>query len=362
MDRLQFAVGAALLVLPANALAEDAKPAAIAPDFADPFVAVEGDAYYAFATAAYGKHVQVARSADLVSWSPLPDALPELPSWASRGDALAYTWAPSVLRRRQGWVLYYTTRDRASGFQCISRATSVRPQGPYVDDSSRPFLCQVALCGSIDPSPFIDALGRAWLVWKSDENSERCGGLPRIWSQPLSEDGLDLESWPGVLLATDREWERPLIEGPSMFRRDDATYLFYSANCYESANYAVGFAKCDGPRGPCTKMTVDGPLLKSFGVHLGPGGEELFTDLAGATWMAFHSWTMPRSTYAEGGARSLNPCALRRRKTRSPAQGGCIAVRRSPLRSAASRRRHFPLCANETTLGFHEGCALGGLW
>ena len=79
---------------------------------------------------------------------------------------------------------YYTARHLASGFQCISRAIADRPEGPYVDTSTRPFVCQVAgsesLCGSIDPSPFVDTNGKSYLLWKSDENSNSCKTAPRI--------------------------------------------------------------------------------------------------------------------------------------------------------------------------------------
>lgn len=277
-------------------------------DFADPFVLREGDTYYAFATSARGQHVQVTRSNDLTTWTALPDALPQLPVWATQDATL--TWAPSVLRREHGFVLYYTARDAASGFQCVSRATSTRPEGTYADDSARPFVCQPSLCGSIDPSPFVDAAGRAWLLWKSDENATACNTPSRIWSQPLSDDGLSVEGTPTALLTMDAPWERPLVEGPSMLRDGDATYLFYSGGWYESPGYAIGWARCDGPLGPCTKMTSREPLVKSFGATLGPGGQEFFTDTFGRTWMAYHAWTAPRATYASGGARSLRLARL----------------------------------------------------
>jgi len=135
-------------------------------DFADPFVARVDDSYYAFATGARGAHLQLARSNDLVAWTLLSDPLPTLPRWAAQRDGL--TWAPSVLARASGFVLYYTTRDSASGFQCISRARAARPDGPYADESPRPLVCQTSLCGSIDPSPFVAADGTVHLLWKSD--------------------------------------------------------------------------------------------------------------------------------------------------------------------------------------------------
>lgn len=52
----------------------------------------------------------------------------------------------------------------------ISVAISAKPNGPFVDTSRAPMVCQIH--GSIDPSPFIDPpTGHAYLVWKSDDNS-----------------------------------------------------------------------------------------------------------------------------------------------------------------------------------------------
>jgi beta-xylosidase len=300
-----LALGA--LVVGASAAAPPARSALADVDFADPFVLRDGDTYYAFATGVSGGHVQAARSSDLATWSVLPDPLPSLPPWASRSPG--FTWAPSVLRRGDAWVMYYTARDARSDFQCISRAVAKRPEGPYVDTSSRPFVCQASadapLCGSIDPSPFVDASGRAFLLWKSDENDARCRGTSRLWAQPLSADGLDVVGEPAAILTMDRPWERPLVEGPSMFEQDGAYHLFYSANWYDTADYAIGYATCASPVGPCRKVTLDAPLVRSHGARLGPGGQEFFVDADGARWMAYHAWSAPKSSYASGGVRAL---------------------------------------------------------
>jgi beta-xylosidase len=296
--------GCALPLLMGSAQQSSPRPK----DFADPYVLRAEGAYYAFATGSEDIHVQVARSSDLATWTPLADALPRLPAWASRERG--FTWAPAVLSRGKTFVLYYTARHAASRFQCISRATATAPEGPYVDDSSRPLVCPIdgdsRYCGSIDPSPFVDASGKAYLLWKSDENSPACHSAPRLWSQPLTDDGLGFSGPATPLLAMDRAWERPIIEGPSMVVRRGEYFLFYSASDYESANYSVGYAKCAGPSGPCTKATLDAPLLKSSGGRLGPGGQEFFTDANGDWWMAYHAWTAPFATYASGGARSLH--------------------------------------------------------
>jgi beta-xylosidase len=304
--------------LPKRVVADKPAPG----DFADPFVLHAGGSYYAFATGTRGQHLQVARSRVLAAWTPLRDPLPLLPAWAKDDGGL--TWAPSVLARRDGYVLYYTTRDARSGFQCISRATAREPGGPYVDRSSQPLVCQRELCGSIDASPFVDRDGAAYLLWKSDENALACRKAPRIWSQRLTDDGRALVGRPRTLLERDRSWEGDIVEGPSMVLHDGRYYLFYSANWYASSEYAIGYATCEGPTGGCTKVTTGAPFLASSGGVLGPGGQELFTGADGGLLMAYHAWTAPRTTYQQGGARSLR---LARIDFRGDGQLQALAIR-----------------------------------
>jgi beta-xylosidase len=300
---------------PSDAAAEADAPAGnsytnpvIANDFPDPFILRQGSTYYAFATNAGTSHIQSATSTNLAAWSIGADALPTLPTWAAPSAGL--TWAPTILQRGPtSFVMYYTTRDATSNFQCISRATSATPGGPYADTSTAPFVCQVtapsAFCGSIDPSPFVDTDGTAYLVWKSDENSPACSNPPRLWSAALSSDGLTLAGPPNELLIMDQAWQQPIIEGPSMRFIGGIYYLLYSANAFESAAYSMGYAKCLSATGPCQNVSVSGPFVSSENTALGPGGGEFFDDANGALWLVYHAWTAPKTTYAGGGARSM---------------------------------------------------------
>ena len=94
-------------------------------DFPDPFILEVDGEYWAYSTGAAGWYIQVARSADLVDWEFVDDALPSLPDWQSPG----FTWAPEVAATPTGYVMYYTTRDRESGRQCVSVAVSDDPRG-----------------------------------------------------------------------------------------------------------------------------------------------------------------------------------------------------------------------------------------
>jgi beta-xylosidase len=252
-------------------------------DFADPFVLADGDAFYAYATNTTDANLPVLR----VHNSPIAeyhgDAFPELPTWTEPG----FVWAPAVLRIGDRFVLYYTTRVIGTTMQCISRAVATDPLGPFVDDSTSPLVCQQDLGGSIDPSVVTDRDGVRWLLFKNDGN---CCRLPTaIWSQRLSSDGLGVEGPVHELIRADSTWEASLVEGPSMVRDGDTYLLFYSANDWASDSYAVGFARCESPRGPCKKATSDAPWMGSTSFARGPGGQEFF-DAVGERWMVYHGW------------------------------------------------------------------------
>jgi beta-xylosidase len=269
-------------------------------DFPDPFVLPIGDRSFVYGTQTGDLNVQVMESADLERWEHRGEALPELPAWAERGR----TWSPAVLRRDQGSMLYYAVRHRGAGRQAISVADAADPAGPFVDRSPEPLIFQEDRGGSIDPSPFVDADGTAYLLWKSDDNA--IGRVPSLWGAPLQPDGLALAGEPVELLTYDAAWEAPLVEAPSLARAGEGRYLlFYSGGRWESDGYAIGYATGPGPLGPFRKETQDGPWLASQPGMAGPGGAEVFTAADGTGRIAFHAWTAPRIGYDAGGRRSL---------------------------------------------------------
>lgn len=253
-------------------------------DFPDPDVLRVGGTYYAYATNSAAGNIQMIQSTDLKQWTVLGDALPHLASWAQPGG----TWAPGVFELNGSFVLYYAALDGHSGKQCISVAVAVEPQGPFVDNSTSPLVCQLDLGGSIDPSPFVDARGTPYLAWKSEGAN---GQPPTIWSQRLSTNGLAFVGpAPTALLQPSQGWEAGVVEGPFILLSSGQYYLFYSANNWDKANYAIGVALCQGPSGPCSKP-LDHSIISSQGAMSGPGGPSLFTDTQGGLWIAFHAWS-----------------------------------------------------------------------
>jgi hypothetical protein len=272
-------------------------------DFPDPFVLQAKGVYWAFSTESRGAKIPAMRSVDLRNWTPVGDSLASLPRWASPG----HVWAPSVLERGAAFVMYYTTRHTATGLQCISRAVSLLPQGPYLDHSGAPLICQTERGGSIDPSPFIAADGRPWLTWKSEGTLR--GEPTRIWVQELTSDGQGLTGNPTQLLVQQLDWEFPIVKGPSMALIEGRYHLFYSANRWETADYAVGHAICASPIGPC-RRTSPTPALAAGPTQAGPGGQGVVTAPTGELVLVHHAWEPGRVGYPHG-ARRLHLSGLR---------------------------------------------------
>jgi beta-xylosidase len=272
-------------------------------DFPDPDVLFVSGVYYAYATNSGSTNIQAARSEDLVHWEMIGEALPQLPDWAVQD--FGWAWAPEVTTDAGGevYLMYYTARFaiKQGGTQCIGLATSASPEGPFAPQEDEPFICQTGEGGSIDAASFVDEDGARYLLWKNDGNSG--GGATWIYIQETSADGLTLQGEPARLLTADQPWEGGLVEGPSLWKQGEKYYLLYSANTFNSPDYAVGYAVADHPLGPYQK--APGPLLETVlpaGI-VGPGGQDIVLDREGETWLLFHGWTPE-------GYRSLNLAKL----------------------------------------------------
>lgn len=279
-------------------------------DFPDPFVLRVGATYHAYATnvGVLGGHLHVAhaKSSDLAKWSARDDAMPALGSWAE--DSM-FTWAPGVLEVNGGFVLFYAAKKKGTapqgqtGEQCVGRATSSKPEGPFVDGFGAPLICNPQGYWAIDPSPYHAKNGKDYLLWRQDTPGNPA--VNHVWIQELAASGTGLVGGPVDLLARSAAWENPVLENPSMLEIGGKVLLFYSANDWASAGYGVGYAECASVTGPCTKVTTQGPWFGSIFAIAGPGGQDFFTDTNGDRWMSYHAWVAPKVGYASGGARVL---------------------------------------------------------
>jgi beta-xylosidase len=271
-------------------------------NFPDAFVLSNGPEFIAYSTND-GPNVPVALSRDLVHWTFAADpgkpgqrldALPKLGSWAKPG----FTWAPEVLPVENHYLLFYTASDRRKNAQCIGVAVASDPLGPFIDNSSEPIVCQTELGGSIDPDAFRDSNGNLYLYFKNDGN--RVHARTALWGQALAQDGLSVTAHPVELLKDDQAWEERVVEAPTMVRSPAGYELFFSGGFFGwnpeeggLSPYAIGYASCAGPLGPCTPAR-ENPILHSFndrvsGCLSGPGHQSIF-EARGHAFMSFHAW------------------------------------------------------------------------
>ena len=285
-----------------------------ATDFPDPFVVEHRGEFLAFATNSKGVNLPMASSRDLDAWTAVMDpkqpgkrldAMPVLAPWVEKGR----TWAPEVIEIGGRWLLYYTARDRKKDIQCVGVAVASDPRGPFRDASTEPLVCQQQLGGTIDAHPFRDTDGKLYLYYKNDGNNPRFRKPTDIWVQRLSPDGMTLLGQPVALLRNDKTWEAHVIESPTMVRTASGYTMLFSANHYgwekdqRLSPYAMGYALCRSPTGPCTDAP-ENPILYSYskrgvGCLSGPGHQTVF-QARQRSFIAFHAWA------ASSGCSNLN--------------------------------------------------------
>jgi len=93
-----------------------------------------------------------------------------------------------------------------------------------------------------------------------------------------------------------------VIEGPTVIKRNGIYYMFYSANHFESPDYAVGYATASSPLGPWTKYSGNPIIHRNLVGDKGAGHGDVFFDGVGNPYYVYHShWTQtavhPRRTW-----------------------------------------------------------------
>ncbi|MDP8914533.1 MAG: glycoside hydrolase family 43 protein [Pseudomonadota bacterium] len=310
-------LAAALLLVGLADVGSAAPPRPFVPvyetDFPDPFIIEHKGEYLAYATNSGGTNLPMASSRDLITWTTVRDpdrpgkrldAMPVLAPWVEAGR----TWAPEVIKLGGRWLLYYTARHKKRNTQCVGVAAAADPRGPFRDNSAEPLVCDYEGGGTIDAHPFHDTDGQLYLYHKSDSNSIRKPTTP-IWGQRLSPDGMSVVGKPVSLLLNDRPWEAHVIESPTMVRTARGYTMLFSANHFgwephqRLSPYAMGYATCATPLGPCTDAP-ENPILHSYndrkaGCLSGPGHQAVF-QARGRSYIAFHAWG------ATAGCRTAN--------------------------------------------------------
>lgn len=261
------------------------------PETSDPSILREGRTYYIYGS---NNHVRapvmtttdVAKTYSLAEKNTMvTNAMPTKAPWAVSNTQ---HWAPTVAKFYNTYVMFFSA-DRAGGYvgnnrQCIGRATSSSPKGPFTP-GARPVHCGLNWTGgALDPQIFRDPKTGRWYLLAAYGNTQE-----NIKVAPLDGNG-NISGTPKTILSRMHAWECCFIENPAMvYDPVRKNYLLaYSAGNWWQPSYKTGIARCSGPAGPCTS-NPSGPWMSSSNGRTGPGGLSWFTNTSGGTYAIFSS-------------------------------------------------------------------------
>ena len=218
---------------------------------ADPAIRVFGDKYYVYPTS------------DKPNWNTTEFAVwssPNLVDWKKEGVILDVTkdlswadlqaWAPDCIERDGKYFFYFCARGK------IGVAVAPTPTGPFKDALDRPLLQKGGKVhtNTIDPYPFIDDDGQAYLYYGNGDFAEVV---------KLKPDMITLDGDPR------RIHLKEFREGIVVFKRKGKYYFMWSIDDARSPDYRVGWGTADNPLGPVTPASKDFIVLRQNGPAVG---------------------------------------------------------------------------------------------
>ena len=267
---------------------------------ADPSIRVFGDTYYVYPTSDKPNWLttdfSVWSSKDLVTWKKermILDVANDL-KWAN-----IRAWAPDCIER-DGTYFFYFCADGKVGV-----ATAKSPAGPFVDALGKPLLDRKAdkrfTTNTIDPYPFIDDDGQAYIFWGN--GAERANALR------LSRDMLHVE---GDLIDIRIKGRSSGVvvdfrEGVVVFKRAGRYYFMWSVDDARSDDYRVAYGTASSPLGP-VEIPAEGSLvLSKNGAAKGTGHHSVVQVPGTDRWYAaYHRHSIPG-----GGGYQRETCLAR---------------------------------------------------
>lgn len=150
------------------------------------------------------------------------------------GNPKAYSmWAPDCIYKNGKYYFFFpdpaadTTLGR--GFS-VGVAVADKPDGPFIPQAK-----PIKNVHGIDPNPFIDKNGQAYLYW----------AMGRISVAKLNDNMIELSSAPTVIQGLP---DKGLKEGPYLFERNGIYYLTYPH--VEKDRERLEYAMSNNPMGP----------------------------------------------------------------------------------------------------------------
>lgn len=243
---------------------------------ADPAPMVDGDRLYVYIDRDEGvkpdgsewyvmNEWRVYSTADMVNWTDHGAALPlSTFEWAQEGTAWASQCIKSPKNGKYYW--YVCCQPKNSGSMAIGVAEGDTPVGPFSDPLGRPLIS--GGWGYIDPSPFIDTDGTAYLVFGNpgcfiaklnsdmisyDTNWTVSGNHVTKEQNGIWEFKQDESSFGGPKDIPEgknnSDYKDLYEEGPWLTKRGNLYYLMYAAG---GVPEHISYSTSSSPTGPWT--------------------------------------------------------------------------------------------------------------
>ena len=270
-----IAVAAATALVFSHAQAQAPAPA-LDGFTADPAIRVFGDTYYLYPTSDKPNWMttdfSVWSSKDLLTWKKERMILD-----VSRGLAWANikAWAPDAIERNGTYYFYFSADHK------IGVATATAPIGPFVDALGKPLLVRDATMttNTIDPYPFIDDDGQAYIYWGNGDEAN----VSKLKPDMVTLDG-----------AVHRIPMMDFREGVVVFKRQGTYYFMWSIDDARSPNYRVGWGTADSPLGPVRAAQTDFIVLQKNGPAVGTAHHSVVNVPGTDRWyVAYHRHAIP---------------------------------------------------------------------
>lgn len=234
---------------------------------ADPFVLEHDGVYYLYCTAESALTdigIPVYTSTTLLDWvGPCGAgehglALHKDDVWGDK-----WFWGGDVIEKEGTFYMYATADEH------LIVASSASPLGPFTQSIKKPMHA----INEIDASAFADDDGKHYLYFVRFENGNA------EYVAELSEDMLSMKesTITFCLRAQAGTWEQgpnppraSILEGAYAVKHKGLYYLIYTANHFQSIDYAMGYATSKSPLGPWTRYSGN-PVLQATELIHGPG-------------------------------------------------------------------------------------------
>ncbi|TDD99888.1 carbohydrate-binding protein [Flavobacterium cellulosilyticum] len=205
-------------------------------------------------------------STDMVNWTDhgVVASLKNF-SWAKQDNG---AWAVQCIERNGKFYLYCPMHGGGIGV-----LVSDSPYGPFKDPIGKKLINDDHVWNDIDPTPFIDDDGQAYLYW----------GNPDLYYVKLN---VDMISYSGEIV---KEPTKPknYQEGPWVWKRKNHYYLAYASTCCPEG---IGYAMSTSATGPWQyKGMIINSNKKSNGNH--PG----IIDYKGKSYVFGHNYEINKS-------------------------------------------------------------------